>query len=117
MLAAFPPGKLSEIVGPRSSGGSSLLLQLLARATHDGGHVALVDATDALCEEVREADAGHTNSVRSLARPGQTFAISSISLSNTAQTRSLSSEKNSRVTNGGTPRLGLGRSNTSDGNV
>ena len=48
---------------------------------------------------------------------GQAFAISSISLSNTAQTRSLSCEKNSRVTNGGTPRLGLGRSNTSDGNV
>ena len=48
LLAAFPPGKLSEIVGPRSSGGSSLLLQLLARATHGGGHVALVDATDAL---------------------------------------------------------------------
>ena len=48
LLAAFPPGKLSEVVGPRSSGGSSLLLQLLARATHTGGHVALVDATDAL---------------------------------------------------------------------
>jgi recombination protein RecA len=48
LLAAFPPGKLSEIVGPRSSGGSSLLLQLLARATHAGGHAALVDAIDAL---------------------------------------------------------------------
>jgi RecA/RadA recombinase len=48
LLAAFPPGSVSEIVGPRSSGGSSLLLQLLARATHGGGHVALVDATDAL---------------------------------------------------------------------
>jgi hypothetical protein len=48
LLAAFPPGKLSEIVGPRSSGGSSLLLRLLACATQKGGHVALVDATDAL---------------------------------------------------------------------
>jgi RecA/RadA recombinase len=48
LLAAFPAGKLSEIVGPRSSGGSSLLLRLLAGATHAGGHVALVDAVDAL---------------------------------------------------------------------
>jgi recA bacterial DNA recombination protein len=48
LLGAFPPGKLSEIVGPRSSGGSSLLLALLARATAAGGQVALVDAADAL---------------------------------------------------------------------
>jgi RecA/RadA recombinase len=48
LLAAFPPGRLSEIVGPRSSGGSSLLLQLIARATAGGGHVALVDGIDAL---------------------------------------------------------------------
>lgn len=48
MLRAFPTGRLSEIVGPRSSGGSSLLLALLARATAAGGHVALVDGADAL---------------------------------------------------------------------
>ena len=48
MLSAFPAGRLSEIVGPRSSGGSSLLLALLARATAAGGQVALVDAPDAL---------------------------------------------------------------------
>ncbi len=48
LLSAFPPGKLSEIVGPRSSGGSSLLLSLIARATAAGGHVALVDGPDAL---------------------------------------------------------------------
>jgi hypothetical protein len=48
LLSAFPAGRLSEIVGPRSSGGSSLLLALLARATAAGRHVALVDAADAL---------------------------------------------------------------------
>ena len=47
MLSAFPQGRLSEIVGPRSSGGSSLLLALLARATAAGGQVALVDGADA----------------------------------------------------------------------
>jgi hypothetical protein len=47
LLSAFPAGRLSEIVGPRSSGGSSLLLALLARATAAGRQVALVDAADA----------------------------------------------------------------------
>src|SRR3984893_12516695 len=47
LLQAFPQGRLSEIVGPRSSGGSSLLLALLARAAR-GGVTALVDASDAL---------------------------------------------------------------------
>ena len=48
LLAAFFPGRLSEIVGPRSSGGGSLLLALLSRASARGGLVALVDATDGL---------------------------------------------------------------------
>ncbi len=48
VLGAFPMGRLSEIVGPRSSGGSSLLLALLARATAAGRQVAMVDAADAL---------------------------------------------------------------------
>lgn len=47
LLDAFPEGRLSEIVGPRSSGGGSLLLALLARATSHGGLVALVDGADA----------------------------------------------------------------------
>src|SRR3989442_10903228 len=47
LLQAFPQGRLSEIVGPRSSGGSSLLLALLARAAR-GGVTALVDASDSL---------------------------------------------------------------------
>lgn len=46
LLDAFPPGRLSEIVGLRSSGGTSLLLALLARATSRGGLVALVDGAD-----------------------------------------------------------------------
>jgi hypothetical protein len=48
LLDAFPAGRLSEIVGPRSSGASSLLLALIARATATGGQAALVDGADAL---------------------------------------------------------------------
>jgi hypothetical protein len=62
LLGLFPPGRLSEIVGPRSSGGSSLLLALIARITTFGsqgggsqgggsqgaGQVAFVDGMDAL---------------------------------------------------------------------
>ncbi len=42
----FPRGHLSELVGPRSSGRTSLLLRLLAAATSRGELVALVDALD-----------------------------------------------------------------------
>jgi hypothetical protein len=49
LLGLFPPGRLSEIVGPRSSGASSLLLALVARiTTSGGGQVAFVDGMDAL---------------------------------------------------------------------
>ncbi len=51
LLDAFPEGRLSEIVGPRSSGGGSLLLAFLARATSRGGLVALVDGADAFDPE------------------------------------------------------------------
>ena len=44
----FPRGQLSELVGPRSSGRTSLLLQMLAAATARGELVALVDALDML---------------------------------------------------------------------
>jgi len=57
LLAAFLPGRLSEIFGPRSSGGGSLLLALLSRATARGGMVALVDAADSL-DPVTAARAG-----------------------------------------------------------
>jgi len=53
LLGLFAPGRLSEIVGPRSSGASSLLLALIARITtsgssEGGGQVAFVDGMDAL---------------------------------------------------------------------
>ncbi len=57
LLGIFPPGQLSEIVGPRSSGGSSLLLALIARGTTSGGQVALVDGMDAF-DPVSAAAAG-----------------------------------------------------------
>jgi hypothetical protein len=44
----FPRGHLSELVGPRSSGRTSLLLQMMAAATARGELVALVDALDML---------------------------------------------------------------------
>jgi len=44
----FPRGQLSELVGRRSSGRTSLLLQLVARATARGELVGLVDALDML---------------------------------------------------------------------
>src|SRR3954471_2298342 len=42
----FPRGQLFELVGPRSSGRTSLLLQMMAAATTRGELVALVDALD-----------------------------------------------------------------------
>jgi len=42
----FPRGQLSEITGPRSSGRSSVLLQLCAAATARGELVAIVDVLD-----------------------------------------------------------------------
>ena len=46
LLSVFPTGQLSEIVGPWSSGASSLLLALMARVTASGGQDALVDGAD-----------------------------------------------------------------------
>src|SRR3954452_5155842 len=44
----LPRGQLSEVVGPRSSGRTSLLLQIVAAATTRGELVAIVDALDML---------------------------------------------------------------------
>ena len=44
----FPRGQLSELIGPRSSGRTSLLLQMIAAATARGELVAVVDALDML---------------------------------------------------------------------
>jgi recombination protein RecA len=48
LRGGFPRGQLSEIVGPPSSGRTSLLLGMLAAATARGELVALVDALDRL---------------------------------------------------------------------
>jgi hypothetical protein len=48
LLGGLPRGQLSELVGPRSSGRTSLLLRLLAAATARGELVALIDALDML---------------------------------------------------------------------
>jgi hypothetical protein len=42
----FPRGQLSELIGPRSAGRTSLLIRTLAAATARGELVALVDALD-----------------------------------------------------------------------
>ena len=44
----FPRGQLSELVGPRSSGRTSLMLQMIAEATARGELVGMVDALDML---------------------------------------------------------------------
>src|SRR5262245_49673079 len=44
----FPRGQLSELVGARSSGRTSMLLRMMAAATARGELVALVDALDTL---------------------------------------------------------------------
>ena len=44
----FPRGQLSELVGPRSSGRLSVLLQMAAAATRRGELVALIDLVDML---------------------------------------------------------------------
>ena len=52
-----PRGQVSELIGPRSSGRTSLLFQMLAAATRRGELVALVDALDMFDVE-SAADAG-----------------------------------------------------------
>ena len=44
----FPRGQLAELIGPRTSGRTRVLLGTLAGATAHGGWAALVDATDGL---------------------------------------------------------------------
>jgi hypothetical protein len=44
----FPQGELAELVGPRTSGRTRVLLGALAGATARGGWAALVDGTDGL---------------------------------------------------------------------
>ena len=48
LRSGMPRGHLSEIVGPRSSGRTTLALQLMAAATREGELVALIDTFDRL---------------------------------------------------------------------
>ena len=48
LRSGVPRGQMSEIVGPRSSGRTTLALQLLAAGTRDGELVAFVDTFDRL---------------------------------------------------------------------
>ena len=48
LSGGFPRGQLSEVIGPRSSGRTSLVLRTLAAATARGELVALVDTLDVL---------------------------------------------------------------------
>jgi recombination protein RecA len=48
LAGGFPRGRLSELVGPRTSGRTSVLVRSLACATAGGALVALVDVTDGL---------------------------------------------------------------------
>ena len=48
LRGGLPRGQLSEITGPRSSGRTSLLFQLLASVTRDGEIAALIDTFDRL---------------------------------------------------------------------
>src|SRR5688572_23880138 len=57
LSGGFPRGQLSEIVGARSSGRTSVLLQLLAQATVRRELVALVDVLD-MFDVVSAAAAG-----------------------------------------------------------
>jgi hypothetical protein len=47
----WPCGRLSELIGPPSSGRTSLLLRVLAASTYSGAHVACVDLADTLHPE------------------------------------------------------------------
>jgi recombination protein RecA len=55
----FPRGQLSELVGPRSSGRTSVLLRLLAAATRRGELVAVVDALDMF-----DIESGHAAGIK-----------------------------------------------------
>src|ERR1043166_1630963 len=48
LSGGIPRGQVSELVGPRSSGRTALMLRMLAAATARGELVALVDALDML---------------------------------------------------------------------
>jgi hypothetical protein len=56
-FAGWPRGHVSEVVGPASSGRTSVVMASLAAATARGGVVALVDVADR-CDPASAAEAG-----------------------------------------------------------
>ena len=69
LRSGMPRGHLSEIVGPRSSGRTTLTLQLMAAATREGELVALIDTFDRL--DVASLDAAGADVSRVLWVRGQ----------------------------------------------
>ena len=69
LRSGMPRGHLSEIVGPRSSGRTTLTLQLMAAATREGELVALIDTFDRL--DVASLDAAGADLSRVLWVRGQ----------------------------------------------
>jgi hypothetical protein len=55
LAGGWPQGQLSEIVGPASSGRTSVMLSTFAHVTQQGGVVALVDVADRLDPASAEA--------------------------------------------------------------
>ena len=70
-----PRGQLSELAGPRSSGRTTLLLQMMAAATRRGELVALVDTFDRL--DVASAEAAGVDLGRVLWIRGQSLSAAS----------------------------------------
>jgi hypothetical protein len=73
LRGGLPRGQLSELSGPCSSGRMTLLLQLMAAATHRGEIVALVDTCDRL--DVASAAAAGVDLDRMLWVRGSGFGI------------------------------------------
>ena len=69
LRTGVPRGQLSEIAGPRSSGRTTLLLQMMAAATRRGELAALVDTFDRL--DVASAEAAGADLTRVLWIRGQ----------------------------------------------
>ena len=75
LRTGVPRGQLSEIAGPRSSGRTTLLLQMMAAATRRGELVALVDTFDRL--DVASAEAAGADCSRVLWIRGQSLSAAS----------------------------------------
>jgi hypothetical protein len=75
LRTGVPRGQLSELTGPRSSGRTTLLLQMMAAASSRGELVALVDTFDRL--DVASAEAAGADFTRVLWIRGQSLSAAS----------------------------------------